>query len=178
MREQSENTFEMWLKAIGPLLGVAAFVWGIYTYEQTAKAQVVAQIEETKQILEAREYENKRIAETRRVEASRPFLDKQLILYTEVAKTTAIIATSENEPEWEKATARFYELYYGELVLVERNKVASAMVKFEDSLSLFLEREDRILYDSRKNLRSLAYELAVACREELAKSWGTDAWNK
>jgi hypothetical protein len=155
MNGRSESTFEMWLKAMSPLLGIAALVWGIYTYQNTAELQ------------------NERTAETRRVEASRPFLEKQLNLYTEVAKTASILATSDDQLDIRLATSRFYQLYYGELALVERAKVITAMVAFKSSLDLYVKDGK-----SRSDLGALALNLVHACREELAESWGTDAWDK
>jgi len=64
---------------------------------------------------------------------------------------------------------RFYELYWGELALVERGAVEKAMIAFGNGL------------DAKKGQREmgqLAYTLALACRDELAASWGTDAWKK
>jgi len=55
------------------LLAIAAFVWGIYTYRDTSGQQ-----------LNRQRAEAERTAETRRIEATRPYLDKQLALYTEV----------------------------------------------------------------------------------------------
>lgn len=55
------------------MLAIAAFVWGIYTYRDTSGQQ-----------LNRQRAEAERTAETRRIEATRPYLDKQLALYTEV----------------------------------------------------------------------------------------------
>ena len=155
MTGKPEKTLEIWVKVMGPLLGVAAFVWGIYTYQNTTDQQ------------------NIRIAETRRVEASRPFLEMQLKLYAEIAKTTSVIATSDNEINIKLATRRFNELYYGELALVERDKVIRAMIAFKKALDGLSEDAN-----SQKELGRLALSLVKACRLELAESWGTDAWDR
>jgi hypothetical protein len=158
MSEDQQSRFEVWLKLLSPLLAVAAFLWGIYTYRDT-----------TRQQLARAEAEARRTAETRRIEATRPYLDKQLALYTEATRVTAIIATSTDSQEVEKALKRFKELYVGELALVERGSVAGAMVAFREAL------------DERKGqewLAPLALNLAHVCRDELAASWGTDAWKR
>jgi len=139
-------------------LAVAVFFWGIYTYRDTAQQQLARE-----------EADARRTAETRRIEATRPYLDKQLALYTEATKVTATIATSADSQEIEKAKKRFRELYWGELALVERSGVARAMVAFREAL------------DAKKGqdaLAPLALDLAHACRDELAASWGTDAWKR
>jgi hypothetical protein len=147
MSENRQGSFESALKLLSPLLAVAVFFWGIYTYSDNAR--------ET--------------AETRRIEATLPYLKKQLELYTEATKTTAIIATSSDSAATETATKRFKELYWGELALVERDAVASAMVSFREALDA---------KQGQDALRPLALNLTDACRAELAVSWGTDAWKR
>ena len=61
------------------------------------------------------------------------------------------------------------ELYWGELGLVERQAVALAMANFR----LGLDRNA-----GPGELGTLALALAHACRDELAASWGTDAWKR
>ncbi len=158
MSEHTQSKVEIGLKMLSPLLAVVAFFWGIYTYQDTAQQQLAAQ-----------KADALRTAETRRIEATRPYLDKQLQLYTEATKVTATIATSADSQEVVKATKRFRELYWGELGLVERTDVASAMVSFREAL------------DAKKGqgaLAPLALALAHACRDELAASWKTDAWKR
>jgi hypothetical protein len=130
MSENRQGRFESGLKLLSPLLAVAAFFWGIYTYRDTAQQQLARE-----------EAEAQRTAETRRIEATRPYLDKQLALYTEATKVTATIATSADSEEIEKATKRFRELYGGELALVERSDVARAMIAFG---KLSMRKRDRM----------------------------------
>src|SRR5262249_55671176 len=153
MPENQERKFETMLKLFGPLLAVAAFFWGIYTYRENARQQLAKE-----------ETEARRTADTRRIEATRPYLDKQLTLYTEATKVTVTIATSSDNKEIEKATRRFWELYWGELGLVEHDNVEKAMVDF-----------GRALKDKKGQnvLTGLALDLARACRAELAASWVT-----
>jgi hypothetical protein len=158
MSENQPSRFESGLKLLSPFLAVAAFFWGIYTYRDTAQQQ-----------LARAEAEAQRTAETRRIEATRPYLDKQLTLYTEATKVTATIATSPDSDEIDKATQRFKELYWGELALVERSAVARAMVAFREAL---------VAQKGQEALAPLALNLAHACRDELAASWGTDAWKR
>jgi len=158
MSENQQGRFEYGLKLVSPFLAVAVFFWGIYTYRDTARQQLARE-----------EADARRTAETRRIEATRSYLDKQLAVYTEATKVTATIATSADSKEIEKATKRFRELYWGELALVERDNVAGAMVLFGGAL------------DAKKGqdvLRPLALDLAHACRDELAASWGTEAWKR
>jgi len=153
-----KSRFEGYLKAISPILAIAVFFWGIYQYHDTAKKQLNEQVAEAK-----------RNAETRRIEATLPYLNKQLDLYTEATQVTAVIATSEDMDEISTAAKRFRELYWGELAMVERSEVAKAMIAFRNALDSGKEQ---------KYLQTLALNLAHACRDELAESWGTDAWKR
>jgi len=152
------NNVETVLKLLSPLLAIAAFAWGIYTYRDTSGQQ-----------LNRQRAEAERTAETRRIEATRPYLDKQLALYTEATQVTASLATTIDEKERAKLKKRFMELYWGELGLVERGGVALAMANFRVGL-------DRNAAPAE--LGTLALALAHACRDELAASWGTDAWKR
>jgi hypothetical protein len=141
------NGLEVFFKYVSPLLAILTFAWGIYTYRTTSELQ----------------------AESRRIEAAKPFLEKQLKLFTEATAITAKIATSQEATEIATARARFLELYWGELGMVERGDVASAMIAFKAAL------------DSNKpkpELQPIALRLAHACREELAAAWETDAWKR
>ena len=156
MNSTSSNRVETWLKIVSPLLAIAAFLWGIYTYRDAARQQ-----------LERTSIEADHIAQTRRIEATRPYLDTQLALYIEATQVTAIIATSKDEKEVEENKQRFRELYWGELALVEHGKVIQAMIAFHVALDSNKEQSE---------LARLALNLAHACREELAISWGVDNW--
>ncbi len=152
------STFERSLKLVSALLAIAAFAWGVYTYRETAEHRLTAE-----------QAEAIRTAETRRIEATQPFLQKQLALYIEATTVVAKIATSDNEDEVAAATRRFHELYWGELALVERDAVAGAMVSFRNAL---------ISNAPQSELQPLSLALARACRNELALSWDTDAWRR
>jgi hypothetical protein len=158
MGERTQGNLEFWSKLLSPILAIVTFAWGIYTYGDTAR-QTLAQAE----------VETQRLAETRRIEATRPYLDRQLVLYTEATTVTATIATSTDPKEIAKATKRFKELYWGELSMVEHGQVEGAMVGFSRALEATADR-------SVLEQKSLA--LAHACRDELAASWGTDAWRR
>jgi hypothetical protein len=140
------------LKYIGALVTLGGFLWGITSFLITARIE----------------------AETRSLDARKPFLEKQLALYTEATQVVSVLATSEDADALAKNRQRFWELYVGELAMVEnggldaRNRgVAEAMGKFSSCLN----REC-----ARGELRSLAVDLAHACRDSLALSWGVADW--
>ena len=56
---------------------------------------------------------------TTRIEATWPFLERQLALYTEATRAAATLAATEDGPEQDAAEKRFWALYWDELALFE-----------------------------------------------------------
>lgn len=128
------------LLKMGVILGaVISFLWGVLTY-----------------------------FDARKLESTRPFLEKQLALYSEASRTTSIISTSKNNEEIIMAKEKFWKLYWGELAMVENRDVEQAMKKFGDALEK----------DANQNiLQQYSLQVAKACRYSLDKSWGINAWS-
>jgi hypothetical protein len=105
-------SFESAIKVLSILGAVATFAWGVFQYDQTQKQQ----------------------AETRRIEATKPFLERQLALYTEATQIASTIATTNDKSKRESALERFWALYWGELALVEDAFVEGAMVKLGEAI--------------------------------------------
>lgn len=101
------------------------------------------------------------------VEAAKPYLQKKLQWCEEAVDTASVIATAETAVR-EKKTPRFWQLYWGLMVLVENQKVTDAMQGFKDVLLL---EEAPSPPESSSMLKSAALNLAKACREEMADSW-------
>jgi hypothetical protein len=141
----NRESVELGLK-LATLVGAAVtFAWGVYNFTESQRGQ----------------------AETRRIEATKPFLDRQLTLYTSATQAAATLATSSDEAERAGALKRFWSLYWGELALVEDQRVEAAMVRIKDALASNASKEEL-------QQRSLA--LAHACRDSLAESWGVKQW--
>jgi hypothetical protein len=134
------------------------FFWGVYVWKDKSEREIVQQ-----------KAEAERLSATRRIEATKPFLERQLKLYTEASQVVAIIATTSNNAARSKAVNRFWELYWGELALVENTEVEAAMVAFGEGL-----KKDAPLGE----LQQLSLTLAHACRFSLDKSWGIHAWSE
>lgn len=152
-----KSTFQTFAGMVSPLLAIATFWWGIYTYREASAAQ-----------LKKDEADAIRTAETRRIEATKPFLDKQLAAYTKATTLAARTASNASNLElFQRLKKEFRELYWGEMGLVEHGEVERAMARFNEMLDLEAGEE---------GLGFFALQLAHACRKELAASWGTDAW--
>jgi hypothetical protein len=136
---------ESWTIILTLVGGVIAFSWGVYQFISNQRSQ----------------------AETRRIEATRPFLDRQLKLYTDATQAAATIATSSSQEEVVAARARFWSLYWGELALVEDKRVEAAMVQLGRALEGGA---------TGKDIAPLSLRLAHACRDSLAESWGVKQW--
>jgi hypothetical protein len=133
------------VKTLSILGAVVTFAWGVYQHVESGKKQ----------------------AETRRIEATKPFLDRQLKLYTEATQSAATLATTEDPSERSAAMKRFWSLYWGELALVEDRGVEAAMVMLGKGLERGAPQQE---------LKQLSLKLAHAARESLAGSWGVKEW--
>lgn len=134
---------------------IVFFLFTVYQYAHKERIEALARLSnEQAQV------------ETRRVEATKPFLEKQLTLYADVTQAAATLALKwrMDSDQARPAMDRFWRLYLGELALVEDTKVRAAMWAFGKALND---------YDTPpRTLAKLAQELAGACRESLVRSWG------
>jgi hypothetical protein len=150
------DTLHRWATIVPLIIAALGFVWGVYQYFQGQKVRA-----------EQIKLDQDREAVQRRIEARRPFLEKQLTLYTEASIAAATIATSNDAAAIAKAKTRFHELYWGELALVEDSPVEQAMMGFGRGLDQGADQAE---------LQQLSLKLAVACRDSLAVSWDTPVW--
>lgn len=109
-----------------------------------------------------------RESEARRLEASHSYLDRQIKLLEEATAVTARIAVAGSENAKAEDKQRFWELYWGALALVEGREVEFAMKRFGDILNGTTDG----------SLQNASLDLAHQCREELARSWNTEAWKR
>lgn len=150
------TSLESWFKFLGVAGAIISFIWGVYQWR-----------EKSIQELEMRRVEAEKLAETRRIEATKPFLDRQLALYSEATKIASQVATLGNSEAGKRARVRFWELYWGELALVENRTVEAAMKRMGDALAAGA---------SEQELQFASLAVARACRESLDRSWGINAW--
>ena len=114
--------------------------------------------------------------ETRALEARKPFLDLQLKLYQDATESAATLATSTDPKILEENEAKFWRLYWGVLAMVENGGIDSASGGVEGAMVRFgraLQQNPRIT----KTLHDASLDLAHACRDSLAASWGVPDWS-
>lgn len=120
-------------------------------------------------VLEFDSHEQER-QETQRIEATRPFLMRQLELYTLATQAAATVATSKSDEDVRVSEGRFWSLYWGELAMVEDKQVERAMIRFGYGIDPKKKRA------SKGCLEELSLHLAHSIRDSLADSWKVDKW--
>lgn len=108
---------------------------------------------------------------TQSIEAAKPYLHKKLDFCVEAVETAAKIAESNTYPDAE--IARFLEMYWGVMGLIENEVVNGAMVGFKDEVSKIKSAQRDGLSDAHipATAKSKALQLAHACRDELSREW-------
>jgi hypothetical protein len=144
--------FDEWLKVFALAGALVSFAVGVYQWRDKS----------VRELAQAKT-EADRLAASRKIEATKPFLERQLTLYTQASQVAATLATTPDPQERSKMIKRFWELYWGELALVENREVEGAM----KALGANAPPAD---------LQQLSLRLAHACRRSLDRSWGIHAW--
>lgn len=105
-------------------------------------------------------------AETRKIEAAKPFLELRQAYYKEAVRVAAVLANpaSHTEAELLEARKRFRALYVAELSMVEPCSVEVAMRKLAEAIEPEL--------DSFTSSQTAAYNLAHALRDSFVQSYG------
>lgn len=81
---------DLFLKILSGAVALAAFLWGVHTYQITSQRTAAA-----------------------------PFYDKQLKLYFAASEAAATLASSSEPLAWRAARDKFWMLYWGPLSMVE-----------------------------------------------------------
>ncbi|SFF07433.1 hypothetical protein SAMN05518672_11577 [Chitinophaga sp. CF118] len=106
-------------------------------------------------------------AESRKIEAAKPFLELRQKLYLDALNNASILASKDlhTEEEVAKAKKRFSELYWGELSLIEESEIEGMMMAVARAENLT---------DDPTPTQIATYNLAHTMRESLTKSWQVD----
>lgn len=153
-RSGRESSLVRYLPLLTTLVAVAGFLFGIYQFKTQQDER-----------LRAEKISNDR-------EFKKALWEKQLNYYLEAAQAASTLASfNENDgkdiqPERTKARVRFWQLYYGELAIIEDPNVSDAMVKYGRCL-----RDYDLTKCNQSELKQHARVLAQACRNAVARSW-------
>jgi hypothetical protein len=152
------SRIEIWklvISALGVIVTVGSLGYGVWTYFDQRRDQI--------------RQRGLEIAALER-ESKKKFLDKQFDLYVEAVATVARLTTSPAYAERDKDLARFWQLYWGELGIVEDPEVEGAMVAL-----------GRIIpnLESQPGLaRSASLNLSGCVKNSIAASWGVELGDK
>ncbi|MGY3437192.1 MULTISPECIES: hypothetical protein [unclassified Marinovum] len=115
--------------------------------------------------------------QTQAIAAATPYLQKQLTWCEEAVETTAAIATA--TPPDPADVARFWQMYWGVMVLIEDEAIERTMVAFGRDLDPG-DQQPKISAEVGQqppNLPRRALAVARACRTSLARDWSS-AWTR
>ncbi|MBP0614696.1 hypothetical protein [Jiella mangrovi] len=105
--------------------------------------------------------------------AKQPFLEKQMEYCFEASDVVATVATNPNGSDTRtKAEGRFWELYWGQLAIVENAAVETEMVCFGHWLNQSAQTDCGDIAPRQRSLR-----LAKACRNLVSEMWGVSLEN-
>ena len=155
------------LDVIAKLIGTLVLLVGIavpfYQYTRTLEKDRQDRVDKKA----AEEVQQAKQADAALREAQKPFLQRQQELYFTATSAAAKLATLDAGADREAARKKFYELYWGDLSVVEDELVEKAMVQFH----LKLEEFEAGTAD-KPELQQKSLELAHACRNSMARGWG------
>lgn len=121
--EEWTKTIDALVKIVTALALIIGGGWTVYQYFQNREAQFAEQQEARQQQQLVEMFEERR-----------PFLQKRLELYLEMASAIGTITTSKNQSAIAKAKEDFSALYNGPVRLVASFKDRQAMAKFDGCL--------------------------------------------
>ena len=145
----------------GVVISVAAF----FAAQAKESDQRKAEAETRRLELQKREHDERIQNEQAARESLRPFLELRQQRYLDAIRAAAVLIASEaHKPDEVKAAhKRFFELYWGELSMVEDKNVETAMI----ALAKVIDQE--AIKGNDAQLASL--NLAHALRDSLIRSW-------
>lgn len=176
--ETKGTNWDLIVKIVGLIALVASGLWTLYKFRADRRVDLDHQ-------LQAQQTEAKLKAD----ELNRYIFERQAGLYFEAAQAASKIATSHNNAEKKAASDKFYELYFGQLVVVEDRRVELAMIEFSRCLNqngagcsrtIKTNQDEKLLSPdfvarlSAATLDNLSLELAACIRSSLKADRGID----
>ena len=131
-----------WINGLGWIgtmaLALGGGVWGVLTYEDQA-----------------------------RLAFRKPLVDKTINLCFEASELAGKLVSDGVDANWQEHKTHFWRLYYGQLVMIEDEKVAAAMIKLGQDLT-------HADFSSRSQLGSGALDVSGACRDQIRDLMDTE----
>jgi len=140
MKTDRFKTWELWLKTLTLIGLIIGAFWAFYTYTDTKEKEFYTQYWHTK-----------------------------LELFLETSGAASEMATTSSVDDFNKSRAKYWELYYGRLSLVEGEQVKGAMQAFSSNVPK--EPIDPANDLPMKSLQQPAYRLTIALKKELGEAW-------
>jgi hypothetical protein len=167
MVEQTAQQIALaWIGGLVPAMSaVVGGVWIAYTY-----------LRNQREAHEDHARQAQSDAVSRSIEARKPFLARQLEIYFETAEIVGKLVTISNfeDPEWVRSRARYSQLFWTVLSLVEDADVKAGMEEFVAQLRLIegpLEGQSKSFEEGFHELQQSGYRLARHLRKSLENSW-------
>lgn len=144
------NLWELFFKATGVIVTLAAVVWGVVQFGLEHEASRKKQY----------------------VDMRAPLRKRQMDTYMEACDCAARFAWLDVKDRNRKlAYDRFMILYSGQLCVVEAKEVEKTSTEFR---AFALQCNENVTIQQQFRLMDLSRKLAIACRRELADTWGVD----
>jgi hypothetical protein len=141
-----------WQVLVSALIGAATIGVGIWQFREDSEMR----------------------ADTARLEARKPFLEKQMELCFSASEAAATLATTTDPKRWRASKETFWTLYWGPLSIVERPLAAGEIGAVEGHMVEFGNKLKPLQNDPTLPLSELersSLDLAHACRDLIFDSW-------
>ena len=146
---------------MGAVAAIGTVLYGLVVYLDQRKDQITDRRLEIAQKL----LENQALVRKSKM----IFLKKQFELYVEAVSIVSRLANSNHYENRRDDLQRFWQLYWGDLGMVEDPKVEQAMI----AVGKILTTEDEIpLADKMSRLKNASLELSHCVSKSLEVSWG------
>jgi hypothetical protein len=125
-------------------------------------------LQQQKERARALDIEREKERALREQESKKPFWQKQVDLYFDASNAVSTLINSTDAVKRQQAEDRFWQLFYGELVIVEDQNVERAMIDISSYLIQCRQSPPRC---EDYKLKNLALALSSSCRQSIGESW-------
>ena len=157
----SIKEWEVVIKGVGAVAAIGTVLYGLVEYLDQREHQMTnRKLEIDQKVLENKALERK---------SKVIFLKKQFELYFEAVSVVSRLANSNHYENRKDDLQRFWQLYWGDLGMVEDPKVEQAMVEVGKILTT---KDEYTLADKMSRLKDASLELSHCVSKSLEASWG------